>query len=323
MIKTLSKPWPWNTIPEPTPADWGIGMTVCIASHCFGAKAIVLASDTMVSTHDMSADLAAFKFQSISRSWIAQYAGNDVGQVTPLLHRIRGRLDRQPDTLENVVAAFTDAFTQELRHKTEIEIVRPLGYASIEEFRSAGARELGSDMFTRALIEMQQQIIDVQFLVAGFDENKEPQIFTVTSPGKVSHFIEVGFWAIGSGQTNALGSLFNLKMRAKFGDLATNMYRVCEAKFNAENALGVGRETSLLVLHQDTTRYHIDFSRINELRAFWESTRTVAPPAGASTKADELIKEAREKATTIPGQQLALAPSPTTQPTAQKSSGQQ
>jgi hypothetical protein len=29
------KPWPWNTLPEPHPADWGIGMTVCIAAHCF------------------------------------------------------------------------------------------------------------------------------------------------------------------------------------------------------------------------------------------------------------------------------------------------
>jgi prophage maintenance system killer protein len=32
------KPWPWNTLPERRPADWGIGMTVCIAAHNYRSK---------------------------------------------------------------------------------------------------------------------------------------------------------------------------------------------------------------------------------------------------------------------------------------------
>ena len=198
------KPWPWNMLAEPTPADWGIGMTVCISAHSVTAMAFVLASDTMVSTGDMSAEAAAFKFYAFGTQWMAQFAGNDISPVTPIVRDVSRALDGKPETLENVVNAFQGAFRRQLQIKSEIGILGPLGYSSVEEFRTTGLAQLGPDLFSRAMIEMQQQELDLVFLVSGVDSAfSRPSLFTVRAKGEVSYFSEIGFWAIGSGQTNA------------------------------------------------------------------------------------------------------------------------
>lgn len=251
MIKPLPQDsrqlWPWNTIKTPRPADWGIGMTVCIAAHCFPDNCMVIASDFMVTTGSMSADMTAFKQKAIGQHWMAEFAGDDISLVTPILRHARKFLSGKEDTLDNVASAFVDAFADQLRLKTENEILRPTGY-SHQEFKESGLAQLGPETFSRIFYEIQQQSLDLEFMLAGF-EGVEPYIFTVSSPGKVTHYTEIAFWAIGSGQTNALGSLFNLDSASRFGDTNDVIYRVCEAKFNAESAVGVGPETSLTVLY--------------------------------------------------------------------------
>lgn len=282
------KPWSCpKSLSEPTPADWGIGMTVCIASYNFGANCMFFASDTMISTGEMSADLAAFKFRSIARNWMALYAGNDISLVTPIIRQVQDRLRLLPDTLENVQSAFIEAFHYQLEKKAENEVLRPLGF-NLTEFKQEGLLRLGGDNFSRLLIEIQQQNVDVQFLIGGFD-NREPFIFTVSSPGKISDYTEIGLWAIGSGQTNALGSIFNATQQMRYLPMNHHLYRILEAKFNAETAVGVGKHTSVSVLFSDTSRYTIFVKQDNELRKIWEKTRVTVVPPEANGVAEKLL----------------------------------
>ena len=183
MIRPLplksGKPWPWNALPKPRPADWGIGMTICIAAHCFREKCIVLASDFMVARGDMSADMAAFKQQSVGSHWMAEFAGDDISLVTPIIRSVRRSLRGKTDLLEDITAAFVQAYGEQLQLKTENEILRPIGYTH-QEFKESGLSQLGAETFSRIFYEIQQQHIELDFLIAGFDQ-KDPFIFTVTS----------------------------------------------------------------------------------------------------------------------------------------------
>lgn len=248
-----------------------------------------LLSDTMISTTDMSADFLAFKIDSVGKHWAALYAGDEISSVTPLIRKVTKSL--KGETLEDVTRAFTEAFQDYIKSATETEILGPIGY-SREDFKTSGLAQLGPEAFARLLYEIQQYRIDAQFLVAGFDGNAA-HIFTVTSPGKITYYTEIGFWAIGSGQTNALGSLFN-SGSLRFQEEEDCFYRVCEAKFNAETAIGVGRETAVAILYQDGLRTTTDFAKLRELKKKWESTKTTIVPLGAKTVAITILKEAKE-----------------------------
>jgi 20S proteasome alpha/beta subunit len=294
MISPLKrKPWPWNTLPEPRPADWGIGMTVCIAGHNFKSKklkehdCIICVSDSMVSTLDMSADGIARKIQRITQAWNGMFAGQDMSYLTPIRQSVAKYLAEatHPAKVDVMVAAFTNAYKEQLKIKAETEVLGTLGY-TLEDFKAKGLEQLGAETFGRMLYEIQQQTIDLTFLIAGYD-GEDPHIFTVSSPGKVEHYSELGFWAIGSGQTHALGSLFNLNVPVRFLSRASALYRLCEAKFNAENALGVGENTVVSVVEPNKKQDMIFGAEA--LRPLWEKTRVLAVPSDAENVADKLL----------------------------------
>jgi hypothetical protein len=287
------KPWPWNAIRGSCPADWGIGMTVCIAAHCFTENCIALTSDTMITTRDTSSDFTSVKTEPVGRTWIAMFAGNDitsVGLIFAEVHRLLHEAN-DDDTAANVRTAFTIAFQTELRKKSENEILQPLGY-SLKEFKEVGLVQLGPEHFSRLVYQIQEQSLDLEFLVAGFDGGNA-HIFTVTSPGTIADYTAVGFWAIGVGQTNALGSLFNSQSMF-VADMETTIYRLCEAKFNGENAAGVGKKTVLTILASDGNRRSL-LREVDDLRAPWEATRALKVPEDGWTKASEIWAKVKKE----------------------------
>ncbi|MFZ0760363.1 MAG: hypothetical protein WAM69_10475, partial [Candidatus Sulfotelmatobacter sp.] len=68
----------------------------------------------------------------------------------------------------------------------------------------------------------------------------------------------------------ALGILFFHSMRGDL-PLARVLYHICEAKFMAESALGVGKHTTVRILTHDSNQW--DHTELNE--ASIESIRTV------------------------------------------------
>jgi hypothetical protein len=285
------KPWPLNVIPEPRPADWGVGMTVCIAAHCYennDSECIFCVTDAMISTGEMSADLAARKIRGIAVGWNAMFAGNDISYVTPILRHVIKTTNGKPVNLDSITNAFVDAYKEQLRLRAESEVLTPLGY-SLEEFKTDGLSQLGAEAFTRALYDVQQQIIDLTFLIAGFDGD-ESHIFTVSSPGKIDYYSDLGFWAIGSGQTHALGSIFNSTRRLRFLDRADALYRICEAKFNSENALGVGPTTIGSLIEPGKVQHTLYATVLEKFRPIWEQTKVVDPPPEAKIVGSEALK---------------------------------
>jgi len=287
------KPWPYNHIQKPSPADWGIGMTVCIAAHCATDKCIVLASDMMISTVDMSADLAAMKMYPIGRHWVAQFAGDDTSQITALLNDLRDDMGHESETLAFVSNTFTAAYAVRLRRKIETGILGPIGY-TFEEFKEHGLAQLGQEAFSRVFYDIQQQRLELEILVSGF-HGDQPHIFAIRTPGKVTYYSQLGFWAIGSGETHALGSFFNARNPLSALDRSSTLYRVCEAKFNAENAVGVGSATSVMIVYPDGSRLNPSFDEIEALKREWQRTRVMTVPDVAKALSISILKRADEE----------------------------
>lgn len=293
----MPRPWPYNQIKEPTPADWGIGMTVCIASLCKQQKCLVGIADAMVSTVDMSADNLAIKFISLGGKWVAMFSGNDISPVTPILKSVRPIVrDSEKETLGEVVDAFQKAFRAAILNKAESIILSRFGM-DMNDFRTNGLANFGSDIFTRLVYEIEQISLDLTFLVAGFDLEdpaySDGYIFTIQNRGEVTHYDVPGFWAIGSGQTAALGTLFGVRGNITYKSLDDLVYVLAKAKFNAESAPGVGQKATVFVLQSDGSRYLIH--DLTPLKTIWEKERPVDVTEKAASAAKEILEKARNE----------------------------
>lgn len=284
------KPWPWSTIREPRPEDWQIGMTVCVAVENRIESYLVVVSDMKVSTTDMSADFASIKVRSIGSRWVVTFSGSDMTPVMPIIRKAKRLLTRGESVIE-IERAFVDAYKSYIQELAEANVLSPIGY-TLEEFKKHGLEQLGQEQFSRHLYELEQQKTDAQFLVAGYDDSDPmAHIFTVSYPGVVNNYSTLGLWAIGSGQTNALGSLFNADIKtALYSTMPETIYRACEAKFNAENAEGVGKETAGIILTKDGYRKGISGDGIRKLKLHWQRTRVLKVPQEAQADANEIWK---------------------------------
>lgn len=296
MIRPFPKPWPFNSIPEPTPADWGVGVTVCVASFAKD-EAIVGITDSMLSTVDMSSDNVAIKFFAIGEKWCAMYAGNDISPVPPIKRFVRSKLSPAdaPETLPDVVCAFQDAFRQQLKERAESQVLGSFGL-TVSELLSRGLNQFGPEIFSRLVYEIENVKLDLSFLVCGFDDCG-PHMFVIQGKGEVSYYDIPGFWAVGSGQTSALGTLFSRNASASmiFMGVPYILYTLCKAKFNAETALGVGKEATAFVLASDGSRYLIHSEAIERIKRIWEKVRPPEIPNEAKQALPAIIKEARRQ----------------------------
>ena len=286
----LVKPWPWNTLPEPNPADWGNRMTVCVAAYCSQANAWVGATDFLLSVGDMAAEGLTFKMDAIGDNWIAMSAGNDMSPLENIIGVVRDRA-RNDDSLTNVVAAFREAYRAEIIQKIETDLLSRFNM-DIGEFKRDGNNIFGPEIFSRMTYQIQETELDLAFLVVGFDRDNE-RIFKVTTPGKITFYDSAGFWAIGSGETAALATLFSCQTPIIFKSLPEVIAKVAKAKFSAERVPGVGRNTSIFILKKNTSRILIHNDKLEELREKWESVECEDVPYSVGEVAKSLISKAR------------------------------
>jgi hypothetical protein len=254
----------------------------------------------MLSMSDMSIDDLTSKFQGIGARWIAMYAGNDISPVVPIFKAVKMSLRPASceETLEDVVGAFRSAIRNEMTVKAEALVLSKLDM-NMSEFRREGLASLGNELFTRLAYDIEQINLDLVFLVFGFEGKIQPagHIFTINGTGEVSYFDISRFWAIGSGQTSALGTLFGIRDGVPYLGLSDVLYLVAKAKFSAESAVGVGRETSAIVLRSNGKRFLVHSGGMAKLKAIWEATRGPDVPTGANEAASELLTAGKEQLT--------------------------
>lgn len=277
------------------PSDWGFGMTVCIAGMADVGKSLVLSCDSMISTGDFSGDHVAFKLYPLAAptgTWSAMMCGDDIAHIWPVIQAANDRLvEIKADSLtsEAVGRAFANAYQYVRRAHAQDQVLSHFD-VTIEQFRSNGPSIFG-DSYREVAGDLTRIDLGCQFLLAGFDRDGDGHILEIDNPGIVRNHDPVGFWAIGSGAQSALGILFFHSVR---GDLPLSrvLYHICEAKFMAESAIGVGRHTTVRVLTHDSKEWdHSELTEdlIDNIRRVWEFEGKPRVPQLAISKLEETL----------------------------------
>jgi 20S proteasome alpha/beta subunit len=276
------------------PAAWGHTVTIGIVSKTFPEGHLVAVSDRMFSfANIVPATDDAAKIYMIGERWLVVFAASDISPVLPMIRRMREAL-ATPTTNGKIpsVATVKDAVSEVYRSFAEAKalsmVLSRFGFTSLKDFRENGLAQLGEAIFERKCRELdERQDVDlgVQLLVCGFD-NQGSHIFEVSHVGEVVDHDMLGYAAVGSGCWMAMGA-FNARP-FKDRSLETTIYRVLDAKFCAETADGVGKETTAFVFAKPERFGLITSDRIEVIRSEWERVRNESPPQRAMDEIDKI-----------------------------------
>ncbi|MFI5365575.1 MAG: hypothetical protein ACHQ4J_08130 [Candidatus Binatia bacterium] len=284
----------FQPVRKQTPADWGIGMTVCIAAIA-GPNAnprIVAVSDFMLSNDTVSFDTQTLKCQPVSDSckWFAFYAG-DPSAWNAVFDAAVAAVRGSDESAATVQAAFEAAFRKELKHKIEGELLSSFGLDR-DTFIQHGREYFGQERFNTLLDEVRAAALEMDVLVAGFDREGWPHIFSVSDPSIVENHNNIRFHVVGTGAVLAESALC-----ASY-DPSLNVhalaYRLCEAKFLAEPASGVGAKTFVIVIAPDGTHQVMYPEHVEELRGIWKREGRPSIPTSAIAKIQERLVPIKE-----------------------------
>jgi hypothetical protein len=268
-------------------------MTIAIVAKSIRHKCFVSISDRMISFEDQvpAIDNAVFKDLPIRfPNWNMVFAANNTDFVGPIWQAAVASLANksyQP-SLAQVEDAVCNAYANVVRKYVTRQFLTKFGLKTIDEFRKAGPSQLGRRLFGSLIRKIDGFNPGVEFLVYGFDHTagKSPHMFIVSNPGNATNLDHLRFYAIGSGTNMAIASL-NLRPldNLSAGGLA---YRLCEAKFSAETASGVGRTTTGFFINMNGHSSPITLGTIDKFRNYWEKWRAEPPPHEISDQIVEI-----------------------------------
>jgi hypothetical protein len=236
-------------------------VTVCIAAKALAPgpiradegdfhSAIVLCMDMMGSTDYSSAENTA-KHCFLPHGFTALISGT-VPVAREFSAIVSEELQRCAVDLSEIIARLRRSMTiQKQRHADEHLGARVgMSYA---DFQETGGKALPEDLYRDLAWEIRNQFLEIELIVAGFVGHQS--VIIKLSGEKV--MICDHYAVIGSGTLIAEASLLHREHSELCRvDLAT--YRAYEAKRLSERALGVGRATSIMALHDSEAGTMLD-----------------------------------------------------------------
>ncbi len=268
-------------------------MTVCVAGFAANRSAIIAVSDRRLTYGDIAADVETVeKAFQIHPHWVALFAGNDIGNIRPILDRVTLKLAElvgSENRLVNrvhVAREFRGAFRAHHRTIIEERVLAPFDL-SVRDFQQKAFNELGPAAFEDLRHAVQATKVDCEFLVCGF-AGSEPQMFTISDAG-LSYYDLIGYWSIGSGAWSALSSLAFRKFHLGL-PFPEALYQILEAKFMADTSVPtVGKNTYTLVIRKDGRIGHIPESEVERVRKIWEKEGQPRTPMGLDTRMPAVV----------------------------------
>lgn len=211
-------------------------MTICIALLCEQGKAVVVASDRMVSGSDIEFEQNTMKIDELSNSSLALTAGSAIEHVD-LLRECISVVNRQSSLgVYQIAETVKDSFARLRIKRAEETSFKPLGL-DVQTFLQSQS-SLSPDFVLRLTRSLEVAELDLEHIIAGVDQSGG-HIYLVEDPGISSCFDALGFCCIGSGQHHATMTF----VRAGYSPstpLRNALYLAYQAKRDAEVAPGVG-----------------------------------------------------------------------------------
>jgi hypothetical protein len=222
-------------------------MTTCVAAICGGGKAIILVADKMLGFGHVEAAIGD-KILPLHTNWHVLYAGNDISPTFPIVDRASAILQaNQKPTLLEVASTLTAAWKAERDSRTEAKVFAGRVGWTLERFFNEGKDHFSSSEVMRLTGDIETEELDVELIIAGFDERNRPFILSMDSLGHSIPQHRPGCWTIGSGSSNALTFLGWREVKPSMPIRGALAYAV-EAKYYGELASGVSAETDVIIM---------------------------------------------------------------------------
>lgn len=178
------------------------------------------------------------KLTQVTKNCIVASAG-DALATTELFDAVKQKLKlikHSPQT-RDIASAFKDAYVDLRRKKAEDTILKPIGINTIEAFYNP-QQNLNPAIALDLLKKIKKCDYNLQLLIGGVD-NSGAHIYAIDDPGVMYSLDELGYDAIGSGNTHALLTVIgaNYHSGTKFEEA---LYLAYKAKRMAEKAPGIG-----------------------------------------------------------------------------------
>lgn len=221
-------------------------MTICIAAigkDDKGNEIVVFATDHMVSNPQIgSFEKTIDKFKKINRNTVAMLSGDPL-IFEDLIQECRQKkcsFDEMAKLIETNMNTLKDAIIQ----KQILDIFK-INYDYIKDILKGTVNNAYIDNVLRTISKFN---LGTLILLIGFKEG-EAQISEISENRLVS-LRDIEFGAIGTGAVQALNTLL-FQRHSKNDPLTVTLYNVYKAKRNAEVAIGVGKETDILILKNE------------------------------------------------------------------------
>lgn len=226
-------------------------MTVCIAAMCNKCKAIVMASDTMLTSHPLSIEFEtkSRKMTHLTPKCVALTSGNALA-YTELFDSVRYVIEKDNiEPVKSIVEVITENY-QKLRKKKILEVILyPLDFDSFDSFYSRH-----NILHHNVVFDIQGKINDFKYglsILLGGLSGGFSHIYVIDDPGFSVSYNALGFCSIGSGAPHALTTLIARECHPE-KDIEEVLLIVYDAKKVSEKAPGVGsRETDLCILKEE------------------------------------------------------------------------
>jgi hypothetical protein len=255
------------------PKILGCTLTIGIVAITGNNQHIVTGSDRLISLGEgvVQGVETTLKNRKIAPSWGLMFAATDANLFYPIVHEVwkhLGSVDQTHDA-EEIQQAVATVYRNKFDETFTSKYLVRYGFKSIVDFKAVGLSQFGDHKFQDICDAIDKFDLGITLLGYGFDKQRIPHVFQVDNPGHVTNHNLLGYAVIGSGYYMAMASLHRKKIPYHLEPL---IYRVLEAKFSAETAPGVGKNTSLLWMDRAGEAKSIGYGSIDEIRNIWNET---------------------------------------------------
>jgi hypothetical protein len=221
-------------------------MTICIAAigkDSKGSEIFVFATDHMLSHPQIgSFEKSIDKYKAINANTVAMLSGD------PLIFEALVQKCRQQECSFDEMAKLIQKSMNELKEGIIQKQILDLYKINYDYLRDVLKAPIGNPYIENVLRSISEFTLNTVILLIGFKDG-EAQIAEV-GESRIVDLRDIDFGAIGSGAVQALNTLL-FQRHSKNDPLAITLYNVYKAKRNAEVAVGVGKETDVMILKKD------------------------------------------------------------------------
>lgn len=244
-------------------------MTICVSAICENGRAVVYATDRLLTAGLLVAEFEhpGSKAYSLGSTCIGLAAGDALYGHDLFIGCQAMLASRQSPSMAEIAEAVRSRYSALRARTAEEMILAPRGLTMGEFYQGGLVRQLPPEMAFNIDQGIQGARLPLQVMLAGLDSSGA-HLYGVNDPGSIDNYDRIGYQAVGSGETHALLMLVAREHKTD-NDLQTTAYLVYEAKRKAEVAPGVGAATEVGIIDAQGI-WRVTDDAIAELQAAYD-----------------------------------------------------